>query len=184
MAEPLFFTPDEQYLYFYHRGVPDGCGIYFGGGNLVQVDLSSGAQTTLEDTAGVGHTLSPDGQRMAFLQGRFSNEFTLYLYDLNNGRTETVSFSLPGANAAAGSLIFSPDSSQIAFAAQQAYCGEGWTIGTVELATAELTIFPADDLAFWQPIDWVDDAIVLQQFNGEATKFLNPSTGEFLDERP
>ncbi len=184
LAEPLFFTPDEQYLYFYHRGVPDGCGIYFGGGDLVQVDLSSGAQTTLGDTAGVGHTLLPDGQRMAFLRGRFSNEFMLHLYDLSSGQTETISFPLPGPNAAAGSLIFSPDGSQVAFAAQQAYCGEGWTIGTIDIETAELTTYPAEDFAFWRPIDWVGDLIVLQQFTGEATKFLNPSTGEFLIERP
>lgn len=184
IAEPLFFTPDERFLFFHHRGVPDGCGIYSGGGDLVQVDLSDGTQTTLEITAGVGHTLSPDGQKIAFLRGRLTNEFTLYLYDLNNGRTKTVSFSLAGANAAAGSLIFSPDGSQVAFAAQQAYCGEGWTIGIIDVATAVLTTYPADDLAFWQPVDWVNDAIVLQPFNGEATKFLNPSTGEFLNERP
>jgi hypothetical protein len=31
LVEPLFFTPDEQYLYFHHRTIADGCGLYFGG---------------------------------------------------------------------------------------------------------------------------------------------------------
>lgn len=184
LAEPLFFSPDEQFLYFYHRGVPDGCGIYFGGGDLVQVDLSSGTQTTLENTNGVGHTLSPDGQRVAFLRGRLTNEFTLYLYDLNSHQTETVSFPLPGANAAAGSLVFSPDGTQVAFAAQQAYCGEGWVIGTLDVETAELTTFPADHLAFWRPNGWVDDVLVLRPFTSDDIQYLDLTTGEFLAERP
>ncbi|VAW33402.1 hypothetical protein MNBD_CHLOROFLEXI01-591 [hydrothermal vent metagenome] len=184
LAEPLFFTPDEQYLYFHHRGVADGCGIYFGGGNLVQVDLSSGTQTELENTAGVGHTLSPDGQRTAFLSGRNGDAFTLTLYNLGSGDVETIPFSLAGENAAAGSLIFSPDGRQVAFAAQQTYCGKGWTIGTIDLETAALTLYPADDLAFWRPIGWVGDLIVLRPFSSDDTKYLDLTSGEFLNELP
>ena len=184
LAEPLFFSHDEQFLYYNHRGIADGCGIYFGSGDLAQVDLSSGVQTTLENTAGVRHTLSPDGQRIAFFGGRLTNEFTLYLYDLNSGRTETVSFPLPGVDAAAGSLLFSPDGTQMAFAAQQAHCGEGWTIGMIDVATAVLTTYPADDLAFSRPIDWIDDVLMLRPFTADNTKYLDLITGEFLNERP
>ena len=184
LAEPLFFTPDEQFLFYNQRSVADGCGLYAGGGDLVQVNLSSGVKTTRENTSGVGHTLSPDGQTIAFLRGYLSNEFTLHLYDLSNGQTETITFPLDGADAAAGSLIFSPDGSQVAFAAQQAFCGDGWTIGTIDVATAELTTYPAEHLAFWRPIAWVDDLVVLRPFTRDDTQYLDLTTGEFLPERP
>lgn len=184
LAEPLFFTLDEQYLYYQHVGIADGCGLYLGGGNLVQVDLSNGTQTDLENTAGVGSILSPDGQKIAFLSGRNSNNLTLTLYDVDSGDVESIPFSLMGRNPAAGSLIFSPDGRQVAFAAQQTSCGEGWTIGTIDLQTAVLTLYPAENLAFWQPTAWLDGLITLRRFSEEDTKYLDLTSGEFLNERP
>lgn len=183
IAEPLFFTPDEQYFYFHHRGVADGCGLYSGGGDLVQVNLSNGTKTTLENTAGVDPTLAPDGKTVAFLN-YLDNEFTLVLYDLEAATRESINFQLDGANAAAGSLIFSPDGTQVAFAQQQAFCGEGWTFGTIEVATGEVTLYPAENLAFWRPIAWVDDVIVIRPFASDDTKYLDLTTGTILDERP
>lgn len=185
LAQPLFFTPDEQYLYFHHRGVADGCGLYFGGGDMVQVDLGNGTETILEDTDGVGHTLAPDGHTVAFIRGRLTNEFTITLYDLDNSETKTIVFPLAGPDAAAGDLIFSPDGRQIAFAAQQQYCGEGWTIGTVDLETAELTIHSVDAAPWFRPVAWEGDVITLQPtYTYDETKYLDVTTNEIVNERP
>lgn len=184
LVEPLFFTPDEQYLYFHHRGVADGCGLYFGGGDMVQVDLGNGAEAILENTDGVGHTLAPDGHTVAFLRGYLTNEFTITLYDLDSSETKTIVFPLDGPDAAAGDLIISPDGGQIAFAAQQQYCGEGWTIGTVDLETAELTIHSVDAVRWFRPIAWEGDVITLQSFSLDETKYLDVTTSEIVNERP
>ncbi|HSG18614.1 MAG TPA: hypothetical protein VLE70_20130 [Anaerolineae bacterium] len=185
LAQPLFFTPDEQYLYFHHRGVADGCGLYFGGGDMVQVDLGNGTETILENTDGVGHTLAPDGHTVALLRGRLTNEFTITLYDLDSSETKTIVFPLAGPYAAAGDLIFSTDGRRIAFAAQQQTCGEGWTIGTVDLESAELTIHTVDAAPWFRPVAWEGDVITLQPtYTYDETIYLDVTTNEIVNERP
>lgn len=184
LADPLFFSIDETYFYFHQRTVADGCSILFGGGDLTRVDLSSGTQLTLEGTSGVGHVLSPDRQKVAFFQDRLSNEFPLNLYDLSSGRTETIMVPLDGNYVAADSLIFSPDGTRVAFAAQQQFCGGDWTIGVITLETAAVTMFNADDLAYWRPVEWVDDVIVLRPYVDDDTRYLDLNTGDILLERP
>ena len=160
-------------------------GVYFGGGDIVQVDLSNGTETIFENTDGVGHTLAPDGHTVAFMRGRLTNEFTITLYDLDRNETRTVEFPLAGPDAAAGDLVFSPDGRQIAFAAQQQFCGEGWTLGTVELEMAELTIHSIGEARWFRPVAWEGDLVILQPTHtANETKYLDLTTNEIVNERP
>jgi hypothetical protein len=98
---------------------------------------------------------------------------------------KTIVFPLAGPDAAAGDLIFSPDGRRIAFAAQQQSCGEGWTIGTVDLETAELTIHSVDAAPWFRPDAWEGDVITLQPtYTYDETKYLDVTTNEIVNERP
>lgn len=170
LATPLFFDPSERYFYYNDQGVADGCGIYFGGEDLQQVELSNGTQITLKNTNGIGHTLSPDGHTVAFLRQQVDNQFTLHFFDLLTQTTETIDLSLEGESPKAGNLVFSPNGQRLAFTTLLNACSGGaWVVGTIDLISAEITThYTGTGYPWLYPVAWWEDAVLIVGESGSA----------------
>ncbi|RPI22750.1 MAG: hypothetical protein EHM70_23375 [Chloroflexota bacterium] len=147
------WTPDGRYLYYYSRGVADGCDLYGFNTDLRRLDLDTGEQTALAPVApgsGAPFSVSPDTRYVASL-GVAQARDQVTLLNLDTGEEQILTFETPDAESwDAGQITWSPDSRRLAFTMQTNPCGPdakaylGWII-LVDASTGEVRTLISDD---------------------------------------
>ena len=185
LMTPQFFSPDERYLYYQNRGISDGCGI-FSGPPLERVDLLTGTTQGLP-TFGADPALSPDGTTIALMRNPADEPDQIILYSLATGEERVIELMLTGEAPSAGGTFWSADGSQVAFVFAENICGENWHVGTVDLQTEEITLYPLDPgrnrYGFYFPTGWQADTVELQNWQGFRV-YLDLGTGAVSAEPP
>lgn len=191
LERPLFFSNDERFLYFNRQSVADGCGLFPHSSDVKRFEMSTGEVVTLDDTSGTGHVLSAENTRLAFARSDSEHHSTILVHSPTHGATETYSIPNPNAEngAGVGSLLFSPNGTQIAFALVERFCGDGLQIGILDLADGAdnaIRMFSLADhpeASFHFPVAWQDDVIVLRKWGGQSGFQLDVTSGDVVRER-
>ena len=118
------WVTDGSGLFIAASGIADGCGILQWIERLQHVDLSTGVVTTMP----LDGQPSTDGQQIAaFAAGK------LILHEIATGQEREIAVD---EQAEGGSVVWLPDSSQLAFTMVYDACGEAWRQDVVVLDVA------------------------------------------------
>jgi len=137
IPSPLAWSSDNRYLFVTNRPTPDGCSYLANGSDLFRLDLQSGEIVTI--TAPIGNVLSvsTDGQLLAYVG---YGDKGLVIRDIGNGHETPIQLPPFEENSEVGSIVFSPNNSQLALTALSGFCGPTGT-KSVTLLTADLQTF-------------------------------------------
>jgi hypothetical protein len=162
------------------RAIPDGCYLFEYLANLRRVDLADGRVEALAPGLEGALALSPDGALVAALQRE------LVLRDLANGEEVRVPLDVAAESWQAGSLIWAPDSSAVAYTLAIHPCGIGGeqvhSIVRAESGSGAQTILADQEPRRFVTVEWpaVERLIVV---DGDGTRWwMDASTGELLEQ--
>lgn len=180
--EPLFWSPDEQYLFFTHIHPSDGC--YPGGpySDFWRLDLQTGeAIEIVPSRVAYDYLLSPDGNTVAYL----TDDGAIVFYEIVSGSTKEILFESKPDDNVHISAIWSPDSSMLMVQLRINLCtleNESSLIARIDVATLEKTVLleGVDTFCCWYGLDsWPELDVVLLKENGRD-RLMNPWTGEVV----
>ncbi len=181
VAVPFHWSSSGEALYFTNAPVPDGCALFVNGSDLQRLDLTTGEVSEILPMNGLALALSPAEDRVAVV---LYGPPTLAVHDLK-ARTSpppTLPLAETGESTQAGSLVWSPDGTQIALALAHDPCVDGWAGATsvlvVDVATQAVTTLVDQDDRLLRPIEWPAMDTIILEGEGGARSILNPNTGE------
>ena len=163
---PGNFRWTEDDLYLSLRTTPDGCSLYGWETALLRFDLEEGALSEVVTDLPGAPALSPDRERLAYLEGT-----ELVLRVLETGEERRIGFDPAHDSWEAGNLTWSPGGERLAFAVVQNACttlperSAIWTVDTEGLVSR--LALPAGEQRF-RISSWAD----------EETLFLIDSEGQ------
>jgi hypothetical protein len=183
---PVHFSKDHQSFYFSPYLVGDGgCPMYGWNYALFRLDLKTGSivdQVSPEENAGFNFAFSNDDKYLAYI---YSNNSLpdLHIQDLNNN-TQTV-IPIYGVYSEAGSMLWSPDDSQLVFTARTGEdCNEmNYSVISLDTKNFDQKVLVQGSAKMILPVRWIDGEhiLVLTGFN-TVYSILNITTGELEPE--
>lgn len=178
LPQPVQWSRDGRYLYFTDE--PYGIGgyiLFWGGPDLQQVDLATGAITEILPDQGClcAMSLSPDGTLLAVITGIDPLELVLRnILDGTERRTQ-----LESGHWQAGNIVWSPDGKSLMYTmAIGDPEKESYSIVRVDVGTLAQTVLIHDDPRLLETIVWADAKTVwLNSVLGGAWR-MDADTGE------
>ncbi len=123
-------------------------------------------------------SVSPDGQRMAYLAGNATQSQQLVIYD-HGQRNISALYDLTGNNGALGGMpVFSPDSTRLAFG--YSLIGGGWEIIIIDVSSFSIidTLRSDDPASVLAGVQTVDVVPSLHRYAADRVNFtLLPADG-------
>jgi hypothetical protein len=173
VVTPFAWSEDNSRFYYTNRPQSDGCGLFNNSSDLYRVGLSTGETDEIvspNTTTGMG--LAPDEQYIAYLA---NGESTLIIRNLTTDDYVSVNIvPLLGPNRIdqLGSIVWSSDSQQFAFAVAHNPCSGGWAEATsiylLDMNDMSVTALIEQDDRLLVPLAWsTPDQIQLQNDQGE-----------------
>ncbi len=173
VVTPFAWSQDNSRFYYTNRPQSDGCGLFNNSSDLYQVDLATGETHEVvppNTTTVMG--LAPDEQYIAYLA---TGETSLIIRNLSTGDYVSVNIvPLLGPNRIdqLGSIVWSPDSKQFAFAVAHTPCAGGWaeasSIYLLDMNDISVNPLIEQDDRLLVPLAWsTPDQIQLQNDQGE-----------------
>lgn len=183
VAEPLMWSQDGQRFYYTNRIQADGCGLLFNGSDLYQVELATGETVELlppDTTTKLG--LAPDEQHVAYLD--IGNPAMLILHDLASGEKTPFDLTATLGNDQMGAIVWSPDSSALAFVVAHSPCMGGWAESTsvyvLDTEAMTLTSHLQMDDRLLMPVAWPDESTLLLENQTGETFTLDMTTATVI----
>lgn len=183
----LYWSQDNQFLYFTHNEFSDGCYPTGPHSDLQRLNLQTGAvNEIIAPRIAYEYIFSPTEERIALLL----NDNAIAIYDLTSDDTSEISFNFdPEPSDIHMSLVWSPNGDQIIAQLVFDLCRiplgtEQSIIVLIDLETLEQTILLENDGSQIPPfslVTWSEDDMVLLSKGGEEW-YMNPFTGELSDE--
>jgi hypothetical protein len=175
---PGNFRWTEDDLYLSLRTTPDGCSLYGWEMALLRFDLEEGALSEVVTDLPGAPALSPDRERLAYLEGT-----ELVLRVLETGEERRVGFDPDHQSWEAGNLTWSPGGERLAFAVVQNACtalperSAIWTVDTEGLVST--LALPAGEQRF-RISSWADEeTLFLVDAQGQAWR-LDLATSDLV----
>lgn len=176
LPQPIFWSQDDERLYYTSFPYADGCAPLANGADLYRVDLTSGEVTEILPPSSIAVVeLSPNEQQVAY---QTWSEPTIFIRDLETNQDlqidiapyMTIDSSI--TQDMVGAIVWSPDSTQLAFVIAHKPCIGGWaqatSIYTLDVETLTLTPQLEEDDQLLRPVAWPnDETILLENPTGE-----------------
>ncbi len=176
---PLHWSKDGLYFFFINESVPDGCGLFRYGSNLQRVELENGQVTEIAGTAGIGQAISPDDSTLALIK-RSSEDTNLVIQDLATKSERQTSVSTDQSRPQAGSIVWSPDGSQLVLTLAHEPCGSNWTQSIVKVdveTLSQVTLVEKDERRF-RSSEWIGNRILLVNPLTDEEWWLDVTSGQ------
>jgi hypothetical protein len=178
VPQAVRWSADGSYFYYTNRPVPDGCAMFVNGSDLQRVDLTDGSVIEVAPSVGLVLSLSPDETMLAYVG---YGDKGLVLRDLASGEERPTQLARTD-NAAAGSIVWSPDGAALMLTVATNYCGPAdqrmHSIVQIEVATGEPKTLIEDDAHLFTTVEWSQEgAVWLVDGEGQYWR-LDPITGE------
>ena len=189
IPEPVRWSPDERYLYFTNRPIPEGCSLFFNASDLHRVDLSSGEITQIVPGVGSWLSLSPDVKTLVYYGFR---EASLTVRDLTTDHERALKLSPDsGLVQAIAAIVWSPDSSTFIMTVATDPCtgrpskivdAAATSIIRVDVATLKPAILINTDARLFITLDWpTAQRVQLEDKNGNHWH-MDATTGEITQQ--
>jgi hypothetical protein len=186
---PVLWSQNEQYLYFKHSGMGDGCAPYFSNGyDMLRLDLSDGTvQKTVHGM--IAYAFSPDEELIAYISWDPLQRGYLAIRKLASGDEQYAAFEVFRDFPNAGSIVWAPDQSAVVFVSITGRCGDPvqpFSIIRVDYPLMQSTIVIDKSPTGYVPVEWNEpDRVLLRGFGvGESFGWtddywwLDPITGD------
>lgn len=162
----LAWSEDNGSAYLSMGSGSDGCVLFWSYSGLTRIDLSNGQLTQLADRYLGDAAVSADGSWLANVPAaRLSEErYSVHLTNLNTGELKEIQIPLGGANAA-GTFVWSPDSSQVAFTLIKDGC-ESFSqhaILVLDVDTLEIQIVLDFQSEYLFAEEWIEGGLILKR---------------------
>jgi hypothetical protein len=177
--EPLRWSNDGKSLYF--TNIPYGIGgyiLFFGGTDLLKVDVESGkvTQNLLSSGCLCATVVSPDETKVAYIQRPEGDQLNIMLKDLPGGNP--VKGNLPAGHLQAGGIVWSPDSqSFLVTVAKGEPDNEAYSVILVHASDLSMKTLIPDDPRLLQAAVWPTPGIVWLKDKDNNAWRMDPSTG-------
>jgi hypothetical protein len=170
VTEPLHWSQDGKRFYYTNRHQPDGCGLLYNGSDLHQLELASGETKELlpaDTTIKIG--LAPDETHVAY---QAIGEPVLLIHDLSSDEINSFDLVSYLDSDQMGAIVWSSDSSALAFVIAHNPCSGGWaestSIYTLDAASLTLTAHLEHDGRLLVPVAWPSaQTLLLENREGE-----------------
>lgn len=159
---PLAWSSDEKYLFVTNRPVPDGCSYLTNGSDLQRLDLESGQLITITSSIGNALSISPDGSTLAYVG---YEDRGLVIRRLNSNEEQSIRLPDLNPDSEIGSIVFSPDNSQIAVTVLSGFCGPSDNrivmLWTIDVQTLKITHAMKQNDKYLVTVGWLDSKQII-----------------------
>ena len=176
--QPLSWSVDSQYLYYYDRIIPDGCQPIGGfQQDLRQVNLNHGTIRSFPITWTGGMAISPDFSKVIYYDRQAVD---VGIYDLSEQQEQRISFDLPVGLESwfAGDFTWSPDGKSSIFIIEygDSCFPSGVSLRRVDPQANKVTTLLERENQTLSILGWSEPNKVLILINKEQ-QVLDPITG-------
>lgn len=178
---PFLWSKDNKTFYFVDQGFQDGCFTYAGGGKkLYGLNLDSGKTTTVLDKFASEIKFSPDESKIAYVN---YGKTGLQILDVETGKEIEFEHLYPDLLTDQYSLVWTPDSNQLAFTIILDACisDKATTIVIVDVSKNSQKIIIKEDVNHLYTKEWVDEnRILVSDWSNDPAHlwYLDTKTGE------
>ena len=174
------WSDDGNSVTIVDRAIPDGCALFAYLANLRRVDLTDGGVAALAPELEGALALSPDGAQVAGLHRE------LVLHDLGSGEEVRVPVEVAADAWQAGSILWAPDSSAVAFTLIIHPCGSGGeqvhSFVRVDAESGAQTTLVGEDPRQFVTEEWSDPERRVVIDGDGVGWWMDVGTGELLEQ--
>ncbi|HEY3345955.1 MAG TPA: hypothetical protein VGJ97_13555 [Anaerolineaceae bacterium] len=176
--EPVRWSNDGKSLYY--TNMPYGIGgyiLFYGGPDLVKLDLASGNSTQILKTGCLcSASISPDESLVVYLQKPEADQLNIFVKPVTGG--DPIKANLPANHLQAGGIVWAPDGrSFLVTAARGEPDQEAFSVILFHVADMSSIVLIPDDARVLEPALWPAPGVVWLNDNANNAWRMDPANG-------